>query len=106
MRKLVLLILSLISLSAAAQLVTVDMPVVSLTQGESGRFDVVCSGSHELEIVVFTEGHLISMQKVVLSEGKTPFDFSTEGAPTGKYFVLVTGQDIHVEKEFTLRKRG
>lgn len=66
------------------------------------HFEVRCLSEQNLEITVFTEGHLLFQQNAILAPGTYPFDCKTESAPTGKYFILVTGNGIHIEQEFTL----
>jgi hypothetical protein len=42
-------------------------------------------------------------QKSTLLPGDTTFELTTEPLPSGKYFILVTGNGIHIEKEFQLK---
>ena len=67
--------------------------------GENIHFVVKCAAEYELEIFVFTDGHLALHQQVNLSDKETPFDASTINLPKGKYTVLVTGKGIHAQKE-------
>lgn len=97
-------LLSLTILSHA-QVVSVLMEKTVMVQGEEISFDIRCASEQDLEIVVFTEGHLVSTQKATLPAADNPFHFSSNDCPAGKYFVLVTGNGIHVEREFVLTKK-
>jgi hypothetical protein len=70
-------------------------------KGESIHFVLKSSTQETLEITVFTEGHLLLHQNTRII-GEMPFDIETKEAVTGKYFILVTGEGIHIEKEFQI----
>jgi hypothetical protein len=71
--------------------------------GDNLHFNIRCASEQDLEITVFREEHLLLHQNSTLLPGDIPFDIETKNAPAGKYFILVTGNGIHVEKEFTMK---
>lgn len=91
----------LVFFAASAQTKPVEIVVEKdqFKSGENIHFVVKCAAEYELEIFVFTDGHLALHQQVNLSDNETPFDASTKDLPVGKYTVLVTGKGIHAQKE-------
>ncbi len=73
--------------------------------GDEISFTVKCLSEQDLEITVFTEGHLVNTQKAILPAEENPFHFPSTACPAGKYFILVTGNGIHVEQEFQIFKK-
>ena len=102
---LILVFVALISALSHAQVVSVIMDKTTIQQGEEILFSVKCLSEQDLEIVVFTEGHLVSTQQATLTPEENQFRFPSTDCPTGKYFVLVTGNAIHVEKEFVITEK-
>ncbi|MBL0315482.1 MAG: hypothetical protein IPP69_06765 [Flavobacteriales bacterium] len=100
--KTIFVIISLIGLShsLAAQVVNVEMKNDHLKQGEKIVFNVRCLSEQDVEITVFSGECLVSQQKATLSPDTHPFEIAENPCKSGKYFVLITGREIHVEKEF------
>jgi hypothetical protein len=90
------------SFSSLAQVVQVIMDKTELHKNTDVSFAVRCASEQDLEIVVFCNEYMPIHQNATLTPGDHPFDFKTNDAPLGKYFILVTGNGIHVEKEFFL----
>lgn len=88
-----------------SQVVSVHMEKTLLQIGDEISFTVKCLSEQDLEITVFTEGHLVNTQKAILPAEENPFHFPSADCPAGKYFVLVTGNGIHVEQEFQIFKK-
>jgi hypothetical protein len=87
-----------------SQVVEVVLEKEVYTTENTIHFVVKCSSEQGLEITVFTDNYLAMQQKSTLLEGGNPFELKTATMLPGKYFVLVTGNGIHVEKEFFLRR--
>ena len=90
------------SFSSFSQVVSIVMKKDVITKPTNTDFIVRCASEQDLEIVVFTGEHLVLHQKSTLPPGDNPFTLNSSDMPAGKYFVLVTGNGIHVEKEFHL----
>jgi hypothetical protein len=73
------------------------------THGEEITFGVRCVSEQELEIHVFTDEYLALQQKTTLLPGLSSFAIKSAGLPNGKYFILVTGNSIHVEQVIHLK---
>jgi hypothetical protein len=101
---LLFLLLSSGAASVRAQVVEVIMDKGVYTTENSIPFTVKCASEQDLEITVFTDTYLAMQQKSTLLTGINPFELKTENMLPGKYFILVTGNGIHVEKEFFLRR--
>jgi hypothetical protein len=100
----VAILISLFAICSSAQVVEVIMEKQQVIQGELLHFAVKCASEQDVEITVFTEGHLLMHQSSTLLPGETPFDVDTTAAATGRYFILLTGNGIHVEHEFLLKR--
>lgn len=83
-----------------SQVVSVEMKNDHLKQGEKIIFNVRCLSEQDVEITVFSGECLVTQQKATLSPDTHPFEIAENPCKSGKYFVLVTGREIHVEKEF------
>jgi hypothetical protein len=101
MRLFLISLFSVCMFSLSAQ-VEVVMDKQELHKGESLHFVISCQTEQDLELTVFTEGHLLLHQNSRLLSGDTPFDIDTKEAVAGKYTVLVTGEKTHIEKEFQI----
>lgn len=101
MKYLATLFFVFVFLAASAQTKPVEIVVAKeqVKSGENIHFVVQCAAEYELEIFVFTDGHLALHQQVNLSDRETAFDAPTKDLPSGKYTVLVTGKGIHAQKE-------
>ena len=105
MRSIIALVFILcLTTSLHAQVVQVLMSKTEFKIGEPLHIDIKVASEQDLEITIFTEGHLLLHQNATLIPPSSPFDFLTDEIPAGKYFVLVTGNGIHVEKEFMITK--
>lgn len=91
--------------ATSAQVVTIEMKKKSILTGEEIEFSVRCLSEQDLEITVFTEGHLVNTQKATLAAEVSHFHLPCAECPPGKYFILVTGNGIHVEHEFYVYKK-
>lgn len=88
-----------IVISAQTKPVEIFTPAEQFKQGENIHFTIKCAAEYELEIFVFTDGHLALHQQVNLNVTESEFDASTKDLPKGKYTILVTGKGIHSQKE-------
>lgn len=88
-----------IALSAQNKPVEIFTPAEQFIHGENIHFTVKCAAEYELEIFVFTDGHLALHQQVNLNVTESEFDAPTKDLPKGKYTILVTGKGIHSQKE-------
>lgn len=106
MKFIVAFLLFAISLSFQAQnpLVSLQCDITSLQQGDSLHFSIWCNSSEALEVFVLTNDSLLFQQNVQISYSELPFHIDTTLFPLGKYFILVTGGAIHIEREFLLWK--
>lgn len=86
-----------------AQVVDVVVESSAILASQEVLFRIVCKSEQDLEITVFTEGCLVSHQNSILPADTHPFKFSLANCPPGKFFILVTGNGIHIEKEFTVK---
>lgn len=105
MRKvLMVLLLAVITvLTVSAQTVEVSVGKSVFTDEKTIDFSIRCASEQDLEITVFTNDFLALQQKSTLLPGETPFGIPSDSLPSGKYFILVTGNGLHVEKEFHVR---
>ncbi len=87
-----------------SQVVQIVMEKTNLTKKEEIHFVVNCLSEQDLEITVFTDECLVATQKTILTVGNHPFDMINPDCPTGKYFILVTGNGIHEEVKFFVRE--
>jgi len=92
-----------LSCASWAQTVDVEIEKIVYTQEKNITFHIKCASEQDLEITVFTDGNMALQQKSTLLPGDTPFELTTELLPSGKYFILITGNGIHIEKEFQLK---
>jgi len=101
MKYFIALFFTTVFFTTSAQVKPVEVVVQSdqFKSGENIHFTVKCAAEYELEIFVFTDGHLALHQQVNLSDKETDFDAPTKELPIGKYTILVTGKGIHVQKE-------
>lgn len=76
----------------------------SITQGDSLRFSVWANSNEIVEIYVLSGEFLGFQQKVQLAYSEFPIALSTLTFPAGKYFILITGEGIHIEREFLVRE--
>jgi hypothetical protein len=93
------------SLAASSQVVSIQMDKKFVSVGEEIAFSITCLSEQDLEITVFTEGHLVNTQKATLGAEESKFHFPSNDCPAGNYFILVTGNGIHVESEFQVYKK-
>lgn len=70
------------------------------------EFVVRCSADHDIEMIVFSGEFQALYQKSTLTSGDNKFELHTPDLPEGKYFILVTGDDIHIEKEFFVARKN
>ena len=47
---------------------------------------------------------LLWQQNIQVAYSEMPFALSTAGFPLGNYFILLTGNNVHIEKQFVLWK--
>lgn len=86
--------------SFLAQTVSVEMKNDHLKTGEKIAFQLNCHVAQDLEITIFSGDCLVVQQKAALSADTHPFEFTENPCKPGKYFILITGRETHVEKEF------
>lgn len=103
MKTCALILFWLVASFGYSQTVEVITDKLVFTGEEEILFGVRCASEQDLEITVFTDNHLAMQQKTTLLPGINSFNLKTTGMPNGKYFILVTGNAIHVEKEFHLK---
>lgn len=72
--------------------------------GDTLRFSVWCNSSESLELYVLKQDTLLWQQNIQISYSEMPFTISTSSFPEGNYFILLTGNDVHIEKQFLLWK--
>lgn len=82
--------------------VVFDQPLIQ--QGDSLHFTIWSNTAEPLEVTVLSNDYLAMQQNVQVAYSSLPFHMATAGFPTGKYFILVTGNGIHIEKEFSIWK--
>ncbi len=71
-------------------------------EGDSLHFSIWCNANEALEVFVLGGDSLMFQQNVQIAFSEIPFHIATAGFPVGRYFILVTGSGIHIEKEFLL----
>ncbi len=106
MRIIILLCFCIVQLSAFCQTESVQVLFEQSTiqQGDSLHFSIWSNTSEPLEVTVLSNEFLGMQQNVQIAYSTMPFHLDTHSFPTGKYFILVTGNGIHIEKEFTIWK--
>ncbi|MFM9983965.1 MAG: hypothetical protein ACKVOK_01945 [Flavobacteriales bacterium] len=106
MRSLAILSFLLFQLNAYCQTEPVQVLFEQslLEQGDSLHFSIWSNTSEPLEVTVLSNDFLGMQQHVQIAYSTMPFHLDTHLFPTGKYFILVTGNGIHIEKEFTIWK--
>jgi hypothetical protein len=87
----------------SAQVVTIEMKKSELKTEDKIIFDIICLSEQDLEITVFSSDCLVSQQKAILPAEQHHFELTENPCKPGKYFILVTGNKIHIEKEFTIQ---
>lgn len=104
----IIIILSFLSLQlnsiCQTELVQVLFEQSTIQQGDSLHFSIWSNTSDPLEVTVLSNDFLGMQQNVQIAYSTMPFHLDTHSFPTGKYFILVTGNGIHIEKEFTVWK--
>jgi hypothetical protein len=73
--------------------------------GEIFHFDIQVEEIETLEIMIFSDDLLVMNQKARLRERVlNPFDIPTAELPTGKYVLLISGENIQKNVEFWIWK--
>jgi hypothetical protein len=99
-------ILFITAFESSAQTVEIIMQKEVFTDQMKTEFVVRCSADYDIEMIVFSGEFQALYQKSTLTSGDNKFDLHTPDLPEGKYFILVTGEGIHVEKEFFVARKN
>jgi hypothetical protein len=84
--------------------VHIDITKNELTKGDTLLFHVVVQEPKPLEISVFSDSKIVLHENAALTEGTHDYRvLVTSELPTGKYYVLVTGEGIHEQGTLYIR---
>ncbi len=73
--------------------------------GEVFHFEIKVDEIEILDVMVFSDDLLVMNQKAQLKKGVlNPFDIQTSELPTGKYILLISGENIQKKTEFWVWK--
>lgn len=104
MKQLFLLFIGIIfSVCVNAQAVEVLLEKTELKKGEHLHFTVKASPEIQLEIAVFSDDKVVLHQNSRLSDKEELFDIDMKEFPAGSYHVLVSGDDVHIQKDFVVK---
>lgn len=76
-----------------------------LFTGDTLQYTVQTEQNADLEIAVFSERELVFHERAKLTAGVHPYRTFTEHLQPGKYFVLVTGKDIHQQQVVQVKSK-
>lgn len=76
-----------------------------LFNGDTLQYTVQTEHNADLEIAVFSERELVFHERAKLTAGVHPYSAFTENLAPGKYFVLVTGKDIHQQQVVQVKSK-
>jgi hypothetical protein len=93
------------AMSAGAQLtVKVDVEKNELKAGDTLQFHIATEQDEALEVAFFADTKLVFHQNSLLKKGSHDFTVPiTESCLPGRYYVLVTGKDIHEQRIVYIR---
>lgn len=89
---------------AQSEPVTVVFDQATVHQGDSLHFTIYSNITEPLEVMVLSNEFLGLQQNVQIAYSSMPFHIATADFPVGKYFILVTANGVHIEKEFSISK--
>lgn len=83
--------------------VSIQMDKHDLVVGDTLKFSVSTDAQLELEVAVFSDTKVVMIETSLLNPGKHDFSVETNTLRPGKYYVVVKGEGIHVQENWTLK---
>jgi uncharacterized protein YgiM (DUF1202 family) len=99
-------LIALITAAAHAQAepVSVQFTQTNVHQGDSLHFNIFCNANKPLEVYIMAKDSLFFYENIQIAYGESAFHISTASFPMGNYILLVTGEDVRIQRDFLLWK--
>ncbi len=82
--------------------ISVQFTQTNVHQGDSLHFSIFCNANTPLEVYIMAHDSLFFYENIQIAYGESAFHISTANFPMGNYILLVTGEDVRIQRDFLL----